>query len=830
MTQMPLPRYAQVYMLDAPSEIDRPFTYDIPIDLRADIRVGAFVVVPFGRSNRRQFALVTALPESIPEQMENITKPILSLLYRELALSEEMLKLCVFLRDYTLCTMGDAVRAVVPTAAFGRLNEYYRVIGDLPPGSRYSKRELQIYQFLRLHERLPLSRLRSEFEPDVVEKLRHLCRSGAVEQEIVLLQTNEPQKTVYSIADPEEALAFAAKSTTGTRQRAILNALMGSDEMTDEEIWDAVGGKCRASLRALIQRGLLSCKQQSYYRDPYAAWPQTPPDDNILSAAQERALQQILTLYRTGEPKAALLHGVTGSGKTRVIKAAMDAVLASGKQIILLIPEISLTPQTVGYFRACYGERVAVIHSSLSNGERFDMWRKIRRGEVDICIGTRSAIFAPFDRIGLIVIDEEQEHTYKSDMSPRYHARDVARFRCAYHHAMMLLASATPSIESYYKAKSGTYTLIPLTERYGNAVLPEVTVADLRRDARNGHLTPIGSVLRDKIDRTLQSGEQSILFLNRRGFHQYLACPSCGEVLMCPHCSVSLTYHTAARRNTHEATGYLTCHWCGHMQPAPAQCPSCGNPHLRYMGYGTQKAEEELQSIFPEARILRMDADTTGSKFSYHKILDAFRAGESDILLGTQMVTKGHDFPNVTLSGVIAADASLYLDDYRANERTFSMITQVLGRAGRGQKPGCAVIQTFNPDHPTIRMAAAQDYTAFYENEIALRRALLFPPFCDIVLLHMVSDIENDLFEGEKLILQFFRERLAEDFKDLVLQCFGPFEAPVYKYNEKYRMRMVIKCRLNALSRRFFRILLGEFSEGFVGHMTLSIDINPASL
>ncbi len=824
-----LPRYAQVFMLDVPAEVDRPFHYSIPPNLRADVRVGNFVVVPFGRSNKRRFALVTGVSYEVPDYIQNITKPVLSSLYRDVVLDEEMLRLCNFLRDYTLCTMGDAVRAVVPTAAFGRLNEYYYVLREPPITRRYNERDFLLVQFVKLHDRVSFSRIRSEFGGAVVDDIAKLVKDNILGCDTVHADPTDLKTEVYALTDTARAFQLSDQKKFGSRQLAILNALIGRETMTGDELKEAVG-PCRPQLKALLDKGILTCKTVEKYRDPYAQEvPTAPPDDNILSQAQKEALAQILALYQTGQPKAALLHGITGSGKTRVIKAAMDHVLSSGRQIILLIPEISLTPQTVGYFRACYGERVAVIHSSLSNGERYDMWKRIRRGEVDICIGTRSAIFAPFSNIGMIVIDEEQEHTYKSDMSPRYHARDVARFRCARHNALMLLASATPSIESYYKAKNGKYTLISLKERYGGATLPEVLIADQRKDARDGNTTSLGSILRQELQLNLTSQEQSVLFLNRRGFHNYLSCPLCGNVVMCPHCSVSLTYHT--RRSIHGgSTSYLACHWCGHLEAVPEVCPSCQNPHLRYMGYGTQKAEEELHDCFPEARVIRMDADTTSSKAAYHNILETFRAGEADILLGTQMVTKGHDFPNVTLSGVLAADSMLYLDDYRANERTFSMITQVIGRAGRADKHGRAIIQTYNPDHPTIRMAAAQDYVSFYENEIAMRRALLFPPFCDIVLVTLMADNEPDLDSGCEKLDEFMRERLHEDFRDLCLQCFGPFEATVYKFNEKYRKRLVIKCRLNSRTRHFFRIMYDTFSEGINNHLTMSIDLNPNNL
>lgn len=575
-----------------------------------------------------------------------------------------------------------------------------------------------------------------------------------------------------------------------------------------------------ATLKNLVAKGVLSVREKEIYRNPYAGRGRVT-DENSLSVEQQRAADELSALAASGKPCAALLYGVTGSGKTRVIKSVIDSVIASGRSVILLVPEISLTGQTVDLFCGYFGERVAVIHSGLSEGERLDAWKRIRAREVDVVIGTRSAVFAPLDNLGMIVIDEEQEHTYKSDMNPKYHARDIARFRCAKNNALMLLASATPSLESYNKAKTGVYKLVTLRERYGDAVLPEVIISDLREETTRGNISPIGERLRGELEKNLSSGEQSILFVGRRGYNNFINCKLCGEVIECPNCSVSLTYH---RENGAEQ---LKCHYCGYVREVPDKCPSCGSEHLNRKGFGTQLVAEELSGLFPKARILRMDADAASGKFSHESILEAFRSHDADILIGTQMVTKGHNFPDVTLVGVVNADAALYLDDFRATERTFDLLTQVIGRAGRGTKPGRAVLQTYSPENDTIILSARQDYESFFEGAIKLRRQLVFPPFCDFILLSVTGEDEPAVLETTLKLDTRLRELLADEFSDTPAYIFGPMEAPVYKVNNIFRMRLLLKCSAGKRMRGLIRQLLCEFSKS---RANVGADINPSSV
>lgn len=759
-------RYAGVCLLSAPHSLDREFDYSIPTDQKATVQIGSFVSVPFGRSNQRRNGIVVSLKEHTDAPR---VKPILSVSPSENALSEEMLALIAFLKEQTLCTTGDAVRAMVPA----RLTDAEKSSGVV---------EARYYSSAVSHEELL----------GLLEK-----RSGL------------PHKV----------------GSEG--QRKLLYAFLSGDGRIAEKTLIEEYRGTRAQLLSLVSRGILSCESETVWRGVRDIDPSQEVREIVLNDCQEAAYRTLVSLFRTGEPRAALLYGVTGSGKTSVMLRLIDDVLASGRGAIVMLPEIALTPQSLEIFCSRYGHRVAVIHSGLSVGERCDAYRRLRSGDADLVIGTRSAVFAPVRNLGLIVMDEEQEHTYKSDMSPKYHARDVARFRCNYNKALLMLASATPSIESYKKAVDGVYTLLTMTKRYGDAVLPQVEVVDMRQTGGNTE-NPFSIELARLVAETKMRDEQSILFLNRRGYNHFLTCRTCGEVIRCERCSVSMTYHTTTRQYDR---GELVCHFCGMKKAVPEKCPSCASRHLARLGYGTQRVEQEIETAFPSIRLLRMDTDTTGTKDSYDKILGAFRRKEADLLLGTQMVTKGHDFPSVTLVGVMNADASLYLDDYRASERTFAMLTQVIGRAGRGKNRGIAVIQTNNPDSEVIQLACRQDYPSFYEREIRLRKALLFPPFVDIVLLTLSGTDEGAVMRRSVSLRTQVEELTRTEFSSVPVILFGPFEAPIYRAEGRYRMRIVIKCKLNRDSRALFSRVLdtsegGEKEDG----VSLSADFNPSTL
>ena len=824
--------YAKVYLLDNPYFLDKAFEYYIPPEFRGRIERGDFVTVPFGTSNRRCLGLCVELCET-PEDPKVNYKPVVSVCDRSVSLDEEMLGLCFFLKEQTLCTVGDAVRAMIPASALSRLEEVYRFVGmgDRPNKKELDSVTLHICEFIRKKGSVRFSLLKSNFGPAAEPTVKKLLSVGLIEKDFEVRSSQGKSEYFVNLDISFEEADRIIKGDGDIKLRsanhlAILKYLFDTET---EEIREmdlcAASGTTTAHVSALCDKGILRRERVSIDRSliPAASKRRESPD---LNEEQSKAYETLCQLYASHEPKAALLFGVTGSGKTSVMMKTIDRVLDDGKGVILLLPEISLTPQTLEIFCSRYGDRVAIIHSGLSAGERFDTYRRIRQGGADVVIGTRSAVFAPLPDLGLIIIDEEQEHTYKSDMNPKYHTRDVARYRCAKAKCLMLLASATPSFETYKKAKDGAYTLIKLKSRYGNARLPKVTIADMRTEA-GGAVSPLGTLLCQRLLEGQKKKEQSILFLNRRGYNSFLSCRSCGEAIRCPECSVSMAYHTVGKGYD---KGELRCHWCGRRLPLPSACPSCNSEHLAKMGFGTQRIEQERSELLTDSTVLRMDTDSTASRYSYEDILGKFRRREADVLLGTQMVTKGHDFPDVTLVGVLLADASLYLDDYRAAERTFSMLTQVIGRAGRSEKQGEAVIQTNNPDSECIRLAAAQDYETFYENEIRLRKALVFPPYCDIALLTLTSPDEKELLRASNLLSEMLNKALSGDYSDVPTVRYGPFEAPVYKVEGKYRMRTVIKCRLNKRSRALFSYILTEFSRSGVKGLSLSVDFNPSSL
>lgn len=815
---------AKVYILDAPYHIDKLYDYYIPDYLRKDICAGVFAAVPFGKGNRPLTALVAELVSEGTEAAK-LLKPIKALMLNAPILSEEQLLMVEFLRDRTFCSTGEAVRAILPGSAFSNIDVFYLPGEKQPESDKLNDVEVKIIEFVQINQRTTLERICKEITEDAEALIPQLLKKGYICRDFDFHEKRGNNFlnyiTVTPLADP---YISGVKKLRSEKLTEILRFVCECGRATDIYICQQLDCS-KAQIKNLVSKGLCETERVDLYKNPYdfPEEEESPAGRLVLNEEQNDAATRLIQLLSKGEPTAALLHGVTGSGKTGVIKAVADKALEMGRQVIILVPEIALTPQTLSVFGAYYGNNIAVMHSSLSQGERYDAYRRMEEGLVNVCIGTRSAIFAPFKRLGLIVIDEEQEHTYKSENNPKYSALDIARFRCGQHNSMLLLASATPSVCSYYNASSGRYSLVELNHRYGDAMLPEAVIVDMREEFSRGSLSAIGSRLKQEISESLDSSGQAVIFLNRRGYSNYASCPCCGEVINCPHCSVTLTRHN------YRHGAKLVCHYCGYSTPIPQKCPNCSGEHLRFLGYGTQKVEEELQALFPDKRIMRMDADTTGTKASYEEMLTSFRNHEGDILLGTQMVTKGHNFPDVTLAGVLLADMSLYLDDFRAGERTFSLITQVVGRAGRAKRPGKAIIQTFNPEHPTLKLAAEQDYKAFYKNEIALRQSLVFPPFCDIFLLTVTGRAENECISACQKIAQTLKQ-LLKDNPSVKLQIFGPFEAPVYMVNNRYRWRFVIKGRSSKATRALFAYLIKDALTKSGGRFSISIDINPNNL
>ena len=594
----------------------------------------------------------------------------------------------------------------------------------------------------------------------------------------------DKKELVASLAiPPEEAMALVTPRRRSAPLRYAVTELLCAIGSASAKELCYFTGAANATLRSLEKSGILRLERQEVFRrvTVEAGERATPP---VLNAEQQAAFEGLDALAAAGRPAAALLYGVTGSGKTQVYLRLIYEALARGRTAMVLVPEIALTPQLLRIFASHFGDDIAVLHSSLRAGERYDEWKRVRSGQARVVIGTRSAVFAPLRNLGLLILDEEQESTYKSENVPKYHARDVAKYRCAQNDALLVLGSATPSVESMYHAKRGDYRLFTLRRRYNEQAMPEVLIADMKQELRAGNGTSLSGPLRAGLAAAMEAGEQSILFLNRRGASRMVTCGECGEVPTCPRCSVHLTYHSA--------NGRLMCHYCGHSEPLPDACPSCGGA-LNFLGYGTQKVEEELHAAFPGREILRMDTDTVSATQSHEKLLSRFEKERIPVLVGTQMVAKGLDFENVTLVGVISADLSLYVDDYRAGERTFSLLTQVVGRAGRGAKQGRAVIQTFTPENDVIRCAARQDYDSFYEQEIELRRMRLCPPFRELFVLTASGPLESAVLRTCMRLRRSLEGWLAQPpFRDWELTVLGPAPASVAKINDRYRYRLTL--------------------------------------
>lgn len=585
------------------------------------------------------------------------------------------------------------------------------------------------------------------------------------------------KKKIVRCLGTEETMALLGQAQR-KHQTAKVRVL---EQLCREEIlpYELVSGKLNvspATLRSLESQGVIRVEAESYYRNPVKLTAQAE-EGKQLSGEQSAIRDQVLSDYDQGKNKTYLIHGITGSGKTEVYLAIIEGMIKRGKQCIVLIPEIALTYQTLLRFYKRFGDRVSVMNSSLSAGEKYDQCERARKGEIDVIIGPRSALFVPFENLGLVVIDEEHEGSYKSESMPRYHARETARYLADLKGASLVLGSATPSLEAYYLAQKGEYELFRLGSRLTGGSLARVYIADLRQELREGNRSIFSRKLRELMEERLAKKEQMILFLNRRGYAGFVSCRSCGLVMKCPHCDVSLSKHMG---------GKLVCHYCGYETREPEKCPECGSPYIMGFKAGTQQIEQNLYRTFPGIRVLRMDGDTTRQKGSYERILSAFAEGEADVLLGTQMIVKGHDFPNVTLVGVLAADLSLNENDYRAGERTFQLLTQAVGRAGRGSKPGEAVIQTYRPDHYSIQWAARQDYNAFYEEEILYREMAQYPPVSHMLAVLVTTENRE---EGWKLIQQL--SELAGKAQDI--SVIGPSEASIGKINDCYRF--VVYCK-----------------------------------
>ncbi len=838
--------YAKVHIINAPYHIDKAYSYNLPQHLENKVQIGSVVVVPFGGANTRKLALVTEITAECDCEK---TKPVLGVPGKYMTIDDELLQLCKFMKEHLFCSVGSAASCILPSGLGVKSIKAYSVAdnGEINT-EKLNHASLSVLAAIEKLGKMSEDEIKESFGRGAITCARSLEQIGVLSShEDFVCKINTKSEKYVSLAEDEGAVNDASngKITLTPKQMTVFETLLSYESSCSLSELCEITGVGVSVVNELEKKGIVSVQNVDFDRNRLHISDYSDKgyrSDFTLSEEQKEALETLLSLYKKEDAAAALLHGVTGSGKTNVILKLIEEVINDGKSVIVLVPEIALTGQTVGRFKAMFGEKIALIHSALSAGERTDAWRAITEDRARIVIGTRSAVYAPVKKLGLIVIDEEQEGSFKSEKSPRYHARDIARFRCAYNKALLVLASATPSIDSYYKAKTGKYTLVSLTQRYGNAKLPEVIFHDMRNEPyfetkggfdeneneqiAGGIPTTVGTTLEGELAENLINGEQSILFINRRGFRSFAQCHSCGHTFSCPNCSVTLTHH----RNNKYKKDVMTCHYCGYSTHLPDVCPTCKKSEsIVYMGAGTQLLENQLSKLFPSMRVLRMDADTTSGKFAHEQILERFRNKEADVLVGTQMVAKGHDFSNVSLVGVINADTSLYLNDFRANEKTFSLLTQVLGRSGRGEKKGRAVIQTYSPDNDVLSLSSKQNYEEFYEREILFRKASLFPPFCDIVTITFSGEIENDVINAVKQFGAGLDEVAKGEYNDTKFILFGPFRNDVYKIAGRYRMRYLIKCANNARMRKMLSELLTKYMAG-LKNVTISADVNPQNL
>lgn len=780
---------AQVALAAATYAIDRPYSYLIPDELDGRIFPGMRVLVPFGSGNRRTDGVVLNLSGMLSQGK---LKRIVTVLDDQPVLDHDSLQLALWMRERYFCTVYEAIRVLLPTGLWFSLKDRWRLTEHVDREQAYgaagrSERARHLIELLYANGGCAeMEQIRAAFGTnDPRPALKQLA-----EKEIIVLETSAArgigdkteQRAVLAMA-PEEALALISPSRGRAKlQYAVTQLLCSLENVSVKELCYFTGAS-RSTLQALAKKGILTLERHEVLRSP--PLPVTNEEAEIvLNEEQETAYRGLSALSRTGTAQAAVLYGVTGSGKTLVYLKLISTVLEQGRTAVLLVPEIALTPQLMQRFTSYFGSQITVFHSSLSAGERYDAWKRAKRGEARVVIGTRSAVFAPLPELGLIILDEEQEGSYQSEQVPKYHARDIAKYRCAHANALLLLGSATPSIETMYQAEQGNFHLFQLHRRFNERPLPEVTIIDMKQQLKLGVGGSISIPLQQALQETIRRGEQSILFINRRGNSKMIACGECGYVPECPNCSVHLTYHSANQR--------LMCHYCGYSEALPKYCPECGGL-FNFIGTGTQKVEEELHTLFPEVEILRMDTDTVMATRSHEKLLAGFRQRNVPILVGTQMIAKGLDFENVTLVGVIAADLSLYVDDYRAGERTFSLLTQVIGRAGRGKKRGRAIIQSWTPENEVILHAAKQDYDSFYRQEIELRHLRSYPPFSSLFRFTISGPNEELVIDCCRRLKAVLSGLLVHQiYQNIVFQLLGPSPAVITRVNHRYRYHLIL--------------------------------------
>lgn len=799
-------------IVDVPTmQTDQPFTYLVPENLNEQLAVGMRVEVPFGNGNRHVQGFVLAIEPMAATVLDETNvqlKELVAVLDLKPVLNTEMLALADYMKEKTFAFKITCLQTMLPSVMRADYQKYIYLTDEL-------SEELQDQLFYGLEE---ISWDQAQ-ERGLLPQLMALRKQQKVDIRYEVTTRNKVKMVRFIQAAKEfeqleEIRLGLRKGAKKKEQLLYYLQRLGTEKVTAVKEMKELGFST-ALLNEAAKNGWLTFIEKEAYRDPFANQTFEKTTALSLNAEQQVAVETILKSVQEQQSQTYLLEGITGSGKTEVYLQVIAEVLNQGKTAIMLVPEISLTPQMVQRFKSRFGEHVAVMHSGLSQGEKYDEWRKIERGEAEVVVGARSAIFAPIENIGVIIIDEEHEASYKQEETPRYHARDLAIWRSEYHHCPVVLGSATPSLESRARAQKNVYQRLRLTQRANQAAtLPTIDVVDMRQEVENGNVSSFSMSLQEKLQERLEKNEQSVLLLNRRGYSSFVMCRDCGYVLPCPNCDISLTLHMDSKT--------MKCHYCGHEERIPYRCPNCGQDKIRYYGTGTQKVEEELQTLLPDSRILRMDVDTTRRKGAHEKILRTFGEGQADILLGTQMIAKGLDFPNVTLVGVLNADTALNLPDFRSSERTFQLLTQVSGRAGRAEKPGEVIIQSFNPEHYAIQLAKAQDYEDFYTKEMYIRHRGDYPPYYFTVQITASHPEEN---EAAKQMFQI-ATKLKQGLSPQAI-LLGPTPNAIMRVNNRYFYQVIIKYKQEPMLQPLLKEILTDTQRATARGLKLSIDAEP---
>lgn len=815
--------FAEVIVDVTAKKLDRVFHYSIPQALRGKLSEGMRVIVPFGP--RKVAGYIINFSDSAEVAK---TRDIISVMDESPILNKDLLLLADWIADQYMCSKVDVIRSMMPPKA--RAGFKFVTSGDSTDLFHEEKvnllndEENEVYKYILEQSIISYEDLRLRFGAKTGSLLKKLAGLGLArmsndvkaDQGPLLVQTVE-----LSIPNENVELVIAGFKRSPKRGAVIITS-KEKGPLTINEL-ARLAGTTASTVRDMIKKGYLKASLSEVRRDPYSSRSFPVSGPLKLTDKQDAVLGEIIKALNGSEYETFLLHGVTGSGKTEVYLQAIDYCLKQGRQAIVLVPEISLTPQMVERFKGRFGDQVAVLHSRLSAGERYDEWRMIRSGQVKVVVGARSAVFAPFKEVGLIIIDEEHENSYKQEDNPKYHARDVAVARAKICGGIVVLGSATPSLESYTRAVAGKYSLLTLPDRINSKPMPEVALVDLREEIKAGNRSIFSRELIDKLSWVLERKEQAILFLNRRGYATFVNCRECGLVMKCPKCSITLTYHAWE--------GVLRCHYCDFQQNSPTVCPKCGSKSIRHFGAGTQKVEQEVNKLFPEARVVRMDMDTTTGKGSHERILNEFKEGKADILIGTQMIAKGLDFSGVTLVGVVTADTALNLPDFRSSEKTFQLLTQVAGRAGRGAVPGEVIVQTYSPEHYSIVNARTHNYEGFYQEEMRIRDALGYPPYCSLARILIYGTEENSVIRGAELLAGELNS-ITNTFDLGVEQpILGPAPAPLSKLRNRYRWQICVKGKSGQLVRQVIRELFKNTETNpAIKTLGVSVDIDPVTL